>query len=165
MVHIWWFMGLTILMLAGCQSQQTLFKDDSSHIQTVENTRKGELVSSQTTKALLLATYLNPLKPEKYHTQEYFFIDLFLADSPQKPDLKHSGYTITLQESGGALNVRPLKKDDPLLQQMAIINRWGHHYVTSFPSSDSELLTLVLDSEEYGKTELVFRKEEYTSER
>ena len=48
--------------------------------------------------------------------------------------------------------------DDEQLKDISFVSEWGSYYLVTFPHVSSRKLTLVLDSEEYGKGVLHFAK-------
>jgi hypothetical protein len=153
---------MAIVLLFGCTSkkEQDLLQAYSEKIQyhkLLQRTEKTQLYEDNVTKALLTATYLYTPNYEKNDTRdEVFIVGIHLEDEASEyPD--EQGYTLTLNDQV-AKEVKDLPLDDERLKDVSFVSEWGSYYLVTFPHVSSKKLTLVLDSEFYGKGLLHFAK-------
>jgi hypothetical protein len=151
-----------MVLLLGCTSkkEQDLMQAYSEKIQYhkyLQKTEKTQLYEDNVTKALLTATYLYTPNYEKNDTRdEVFIVGIHLEDEASEyPD--EQGYTLTLNDQV-AKEVKDLPLDDERLKDVSFVSEWGSYYLVTFPHVSSKKLTLVLDSEFYGKGLLHFAK-------
>ena len=161
----------SFLILSGCSSieknrnniAQLFTKDDIYHISLL-NTHKAQLIASLETKALLTATYLNPVfKHENCKNfcinvegGEYFFVGVYISDSKsQRFDTK--GYSLTLN-GHKPIEVKKLDKDDPLRYEMPMVDNWSTYYKVKFPKVNQDELVMVFENDRFGRDVLYFSK-------
>ena len=123
----------SVLVVLGCSQKkdkcgiedksdfEQLFTKDELYHKALINTQKAQLIASFETKALLTATYLNPVfqnRPCKKHFKnelkdgEYFFVGVYIPNS-EKNEFNTKGYSLTL-DGEKPIEVKKLDKDDPL---------------------------------------------------
>jgi len=158
-----------LLLIEGCSSRdnsnlaQLFTKDDIYHI-SLKNTQKAQLMASFETKALLTATYLNPVygskKCKNFYVDvadgEYFFIGVYIRDS-KTHRFDSKGYSLKL-EGLEPVDIKKLDKDDPLRYEMPMVNNWSTYYKVKFPKINKKDLILTFESDRFGKDELKFSK-------
>jgi len=159
----------SLLLIGGCSIRdnsnlvQLFTKDDIYHI-SLKNTQKAQLMASFETKALLTATYLNPVYGNENCKNfcvdvadgEYFFIGVYIRDS-KTHHFNNKGYSLKL---GGLKpdDIEKLDKDDPLRYEMPMVNNWSTYYKVKFPKSNKKDLILTFESDRFGKDELKFTR-------
>lgn len=145
---------------------QLFTKDDIYHTSLV-NTHKAQLIASFETKALLTATYLNPVFTEKeckkqfvdtMQDGEYFFVGVYIADS-EKHEFNTKGYSLTLNGLK-PLEIKELEKNDPLRYEMPMVDNWSTYYRVKFQKSLEKDFTLIFENDRFGKDILNYSKEE-----
>jgi hypothetical protein len=163
---------LTFLILSGCSSKETaniaqLFKKDDIYHISLLNTQKAQLIASFETKALLTATYLNPVFAlEKQHKNfsidtsdgEYFFVGVYINGSKTNR-FDEKGYSLTLNGMK-PVEIKKLDKDDPLRYEMPMVDNWSTYYKVKFPIVNGNKLDLVFESDRFGKDVLTFYKKQ-----
>jgi len=159
----------SLLLIGGCSSRdnsnlaQLFTKDDIYHI-SLQNTQKAQLMASFETKALLTATYLNPIYSNEHCKNfcmnvsdgEYFFIGVYIRDS-KTHRFNTKGYSLKL-EGLEPDDIEELDKDDPLRYEMPMVNNWSTYYKVKFPKSNKKDLILTFESDRFGKDELKFTR-------
>jgi len=166
------------LVMLGCSTKKDkcgirensdfaqLFTKDEIYDKSLKNTHKAQLMASFETKALLTATYLNPVFAQrnckkrfknKMKDGEYFFIGVFITNSEQS-EFNKKGYLLTLN---GHLptDIKLLDDNDPLRYEMPMMNNWSTYYKVKFPSVKKEELSLVFENNRFGKDILNYQKE------
>ena len=149
---------------------QLFNQDDIYHISLL-NTQKAQLIASLETKALLTATYLNPVYTrdnckntgdncahlcKTIYEGEYFFIGVFIRDS-KTHNFNNKGYSLTLN-GADPVEVKKLEKDDPLRYEMPMVDNWSTYYRVKFPTSDLKKFNLLFSSDRFGVDKLEFSK-------
>ncbi|MCK4441032.1 MAG: hypothetical protein KAU90_03440 [Sulfurovaceae bacterium] len=159
----------TLLIALGCSTKekdnisQLFTKDEIYHISLL-NTQKAQLIASLETKALLTATYLNPVFTNKNCKNfcvdvsggEYFFIGVYINGSKTNR-FDDKGYSLKLNGIE-PIDVKKLDKDDPLMYEMPMVDNWSTYYKVKYPTVDTKKLKLVFESDRFGKDILTFRK-------
>ncbi|NOZ89993.1 MAG: hypothetical protein GXO60_01775 [Epsilonproteobacteria bacterium] len=159
----------SFLILAGCSSKESsnisqLFNKDEIYHISLLNTQKAQLIASFETKALLTATYLNPVftnkKTKNFSVDvsggEYFFVGVYINGSKTNR-FDEKGYSLTLNGMK-PIEVKKLDKDDPLRYEMPMVDNWSTYYKVKFPEVQGDTLTLVFESDRFGKDILTFKK-------
>jgi len=160
----------TLFFMSGCVIKENsnigqLFnKDDIYHISLI-NTQKAQLIASFETKALLTATYLNPVYAHEncknfcvdVQDGEYFFVGVYINNS-KTHHFNNKGYSLTL-DGARPLEVQELDKDDPLRYEMPMVDNWSTYYKVKFPTSTSPSFNLIFESDRFGRDMLPFSKE------
>lgn len=159
----------TAFVLGGCTVQEKsnisqLFKKDDIYHISLQNTKKAQLIASLETKALLTATYLNPVYSHEncknlcmpINDAEYFFVGVYLTDS-EKNEFNNKGYLLTLN-GAKPIEIKKLEKDDPLRYQMPMMNNWSTYYKVKFPIMNANDMNLTFENDRFGKDVLEYSK-------
>lgn len=157
------------LIMAGCGTKEganisQLFRKDEIYHISLLNTQKAQLIASFETKALLTATYLNPVFTNKscknfsvdVSNGEYFFIGVFINGSKTN-HFNDKGYSLKLNGMD-PIDIKELEKDDPLKYEMPMVDNWSTYYKVKYPATKSKKLNLVFESDRFGKDVLTFLK-------
>lgn len=173
------FLFLSTLLIVGCSSKQDecgvkehsdfaqLFTKDEIYDKSLKNTHKAQLIASFETKALLTATYLNPVFAQrnckkrftnKMRDAEYFFIGVFITNS-KSSEFNTKGYRLTLNGKQPS-DIELLDKDDPLRYEMPMMNNWSTYYKVKFPIVMGNELKLIFENGRFGKDILSYSKGE-----
>ena len=161
LASLFFFNGCTIK--ENSSLEQLFKKDDIYHISLV-NTQKAQLIASLETKALLTATYLNPVYTSDNCKNfcmsvvgaEYFFVGVFITDS-DKNEFNSRGYLLTLNGQK-PLKITELDKNDPLRYEMPMMNNWSTYYKVKFPMVQGKKLELTFENDRFGKDILNYSK-------
>ena len=160
----------SLFLLSACAIKddpniKQLFKEDEIYHTSLLNTKKAQLIASLETKALLTATYLNPVFGGNKACKnmcvyvddgEYFFIGIFITDS-EKHEFNKKGYDLRLNGQKPN-NIEPLEENDPLRYQMPMVNNWSSYYKVKFPKMETKDLNLTFENDRFGKDILTFSK-------
>jgi len=160
-----------LLIITGCSIKdnsnisQLFKKDDIYHISLI-NTQKAQLIASLETKALLTATYLNPVYAHancknykmSIDNGEYFFIGVYINNS-KTHNFNNKGYALTL-DGVKPIDIKKLDKDDPLRYEMPMVDNWSTYYKVKFPRSNMKKFHLIFESDRFGKDTLEFEQAE-----
>jgi hypothetical protein len=173
------FLVLSTLIMIGCSTKQDecgakehsnfaqLFTKDEIYDKSLKNTHKAQLMASFETKALLTATYLNPVFnsracKQRFHNEmkdaEYFFVGVFITNS-KSSEFNTKGYQLTLNGQK-PIDIQLLSKDDPLRYEMPMMNNWSTYYKVKFPIVKGSKLKLIFENDRFGKDLLSYSKGE-----
>ena len=153
---------IVIVLLFGCTSKKEqelmqAYTEKINYHKLLQKTEKIQLYENNVTKALLTATYLYTPNYEKNDTRdEVFIVGIHLEDEESVYPVSQE-YTLTLNDKA-AKEIKGLALDDERLKDVSFVSEWGSYYLVTFPHVSSKKLTLVLDSEAYGKGILHFAK-------
>ena len=164
MIRIHAILAAAMLAFSGCTQTTAFdaFKMDEEHERAITNLRTATIVRSFETKAIVSTIYLNATLPKQYNGEyEHFFVALYLQDDIRlyyKANLNAPDGRLTLNGIEPT-NVRELKKDDRLRTLMPIKNEWNRYYHITYPRQKGNILKLTLESDRYGKAELMYQKD------
>ena len=153
---------IVIVLLFGCTSKKEqelmqAYSDKINYHKLLQKTEKTQLYENNVTKVMLTATYLYTPSYEKNDTRdEVFIVGMHLEDEESVYPASQE-YTLTLNDQA-AKEVKGLALDDERLKDVSFVSEWGSYYLVTFPHVNSKKITLVLDSELYGKGILNFAK-------
>jgi len=166
------FLLIFILLFSSCSRYDVddtklskLTKRDDIYYMALLNTQKAQIVASLETKALLIATYLNPVFRDKpkcsicFDTSdgEYFLLGLFINGERESKFGDSSGYRVTLN-GVEPIELKEVDRYDPLLKEMPMVNNWSTYYIAKFPKNSSNRLILDFKSDLFGEDKLEFLK-------
>ncbi len=170
---------ILVLFIVGCSAKKEecdlrdksdfgqLFTKDHIYHNSLVNTQKAQLMASFETKALLTATYLNPVfedrKCKKRFTEsmsdgEYFFVGVYI-DNSETNEFNTKGYSLTLNGLP-PIEIKKLDKDDPLRYEMPMVDNWSTYYKVKFQKSPKKNFTLIFENDRFGRDILHYSKEE-----
>ncbi len=169
----------SLLYLGGCATKEEecsvkehsdfgqLFTKDEIYHTALINTQKAQLMASFETKALLTATYLNPVYlerkcrkklKEKLQDGEYFFVGIYI-DNSKSQHFETKGYSLTLNGQD-PIEVKALDKDDPLRYEMPMVDNWSHYYLVKFKQTSQKNFSLIFENDRFGRDILNYSKGE-----
>ena len=137
---------------------EQLFTKDEVYHTALNNTQKAQLMASFETKALLTATYLNPVfkhracrKRFKNQMQngEYFFVGIYIPDS-EEHEFNTKGYSLTL-DGLQPIKIKKLEKNDPLRYEMPMVDNWSTYYKVKFKKTKNNNFHLTFENDRFGR--------------
>ena len=153
---------IAILLLMGCTSQKEIdlmqaYSDKMNYHKQLQKTEKTQLYQDNVTKAMLTATYLFTPNFENHDIRdEVFIVGLYLEDKVSGK-INGEGNTLTLNGKI-AKEIKAISLDDERLKDLSFVTSWSSYYLVTFPHEPNKKITLVFESELYGKGELHFAK-------
>lgn len=132
-----------IIFLTGCASHQTLkaFKKDDLFEKSVLLTHKSDIINSLETKAILHATYLNPIdKSFSNNKFEHFIVGIYIVDDEKNENnsfLNNPNYKLTMN---GQMphSIKALSKDHKMYGKIPLYNNWAKYYEVDFEKTAKE---------------------------
>ena len=153
-----WFLLAVALIFVGCSTKKiepSLVKPDKRYLEALRYTQKCDIALSLENKALMIATYLNPLeKSDKERFLVRIYIDNDYEDQ-NRSGLNHPGYALRLNAQAPR-KIISVKKHDKVLEDMPFKQPWYKFYIVEFKKSDSKDLTLTLSHKNYGSCSVTF---------
>ena len=149
---------LVAILLIGCSSKELhIFAEDKPYVEAMRYTKKGDILLSLENRALIIATYLNPL--QKKRDKEYFFVRVYIDndfEDENRSGLFNPNYSLTLNDQK-PLKIIKVSRDSNLAKKMPFIEPWYHLYVVTFKKSTQKQLKLIFQNDVAGKALLVFQ--------
>jgi hypothetical protein len=164
------FLFVFILLFAGCSSKVSeVFQKDKTYITLMQYTKRGEIVKSLETIALINATYINPILKDSNKSENYevFIIGVYNSNDYRgykKGGIFNPNYSLTMN---GEKFVKAEKADKVKLglENYPFYNKWMKYYEVYFPKSDSFDLDIEYKFIPTGdKTTLTIEKDIYDEE-
>ncbi len=148
-----------IVLLLGCTSKEEKalmesYKNKINYHKQLQKTEKIQLYENNVTKVMMTATYLYTQTLDKNDTRDEAFIVGIHLENEVSEALNYS----LLLNGTEAKEVQELSTDDTRLKELSFISEWGEYYLVTFPHVKSKKITLVFESDRYGKGELHFAK-------
>ena len=140
-------LALITLFFIGCSSKVSeVFKKDDKYITLTQYTKRGQLVKSLETIALINATYLNHILPENNETKnsEIFIIGVYNSNDYkgyEKGGIHNPNYTLTMNDMN---YTKAIKADKVKLSitNYPFYNKWMKYYKVYFPKTTSSTLNI-----------------------
>jgi hypothetical protein len=153
---------IAIALLLGCTSKQEtdLFQGYSEKVtyhKQLQKTEKTQLYQDNVTKVMLTATYLYTPNFENHDTRDEVFIVGVSMEGQAGGALDSEGNRLTLNGKR-AKAVKALSQEDERLKALSFVTPWSSYYLVTFPHESSKKITLLFETESYGKGELHFAK-------
>jgi hypothetical protein len=159
-----------VILITGCTTKQdgilSMLSIDNAHEKALGQTQSAQIINSLELRAKITATYLNPLYPDKYKDNEWFFVGVYVPHDSGKAkpnDINRTDYKLMLKvgdQNLSAINAQVVDKKSAFFKQMPHTDNWSRYYIIEFPKSSPKIynMTLMLISEEYGTAKMDFVK-------
>ena len=153
---------IAIALLLGCSSIQETnlmqaYNEKVNYHKQLQKTEKTQLYKDNVTKAMLTATYLHTPNFENNDIRdEVFIVGLYLEDK-SSGKINGEGNTLTLNGKK-AKEIKVLSLNDERLKDISFVTPWSSYYLVTFPHESNKKITLVFESDLYGKGKLDFAK-------
>ncbi len=139
-----------MILFNGC-ALKTALKKDPLYEKTLKYTRRGQIVNSLETKALIDAINLNDLYPKKFQNPT-FLIGIY---NNQNNALENKEFSILLDSK------KPLKTTTIIpgfipYKNFPFYNTWMTYYIVTFPQTDKPY-KLTYKSVHWGEVNFTFR--------
>ena len=131
-------LALITIFFIGCSSQVSdVFQKDTRYITLTQYSKRGQLVKSFDTIALINATYINPILGETNETKnnEVFIIGVYNSNDYKQYDkggIFNPNYTLTMND----MNFTKATKADKVkfsIKSYPFYNKWMKYYKVDFP--------------------------------
>lgn len=133
------------------------YGEKANYHKQLQKTEKTQFYKDNVTKVMLTATYLYTQNFEKNDTRDEMFIVGFYSEDKISEKLDSKGNTLTLNGKS-AKEIQLLSINDERLKDLSFVTPWNSYYLVIFPHEEDKNITLVFESELYGKGELHFAK-------
>jgi hypothetical protein len=179
-------LGIAALFLFfGCASKERVklmqtYEKDKQYHKCLIKTEKVQLYEGNLTKVTLTATYLNRntrakkgendsflnyvnpfeiFEDKKKHIpkeDERFIVGIYVDDEGMEENELYD-FNLTLNNKPPK-KITPLSHNDPRLKNISFIADWSQFFLVTFPHINSDWLTMIFESDQYGKGVLHFAK-------
>lgn len=119
------------VLCGGCGFYGDSFKPEVLAEKKILASRKAEIIRNGRVEMIMIATYLNNVNPQIYHTREYFFLEVFSQNDAILPESMAFGITDDAQ----FLWIREVEKDE-FDEVINVSNRWSRGFLVAFDSID-----------------------------
>ena len=152
-MRTWLFPIVLLLFFTAC-SRQSAFeyftKLDSREERAVMNLQRVTLSEHNRTAAMISMIYLNPVDPQLYSGQEYFFVALYDRRGKTLQE-----YNITLNGKA-PVGIARLDDNCSLRKLMPLNNPWNAYYELVFKHSKDENLTVRFETDPSLRAEVTY---------
>ncbi len=162
MVKSIYILLVAIFMFSGCSTKSALsvFGGDTVYEKGLEDTKVDDIVNSFETKAILNATYLNILNPQKWDNKyQNFLVGIYIVDDNNDEEnkyLNNKNYILTL--NGKTTDkIEELNSLNPLWDHIPLKNPQAKYYIVSFKKDINNTLKLEYSHKIYGKITMTFQ--------
>ncbi len=156
---------ILIAFLGGCANHSALelFKKDELFEKALIVTKKTDIISSFETKAIINATYLNPVDSSfKNKDFEVFLIGVYITEDNKSDSvafLKNPSFKLTMNDKE-AIDVQELTSNHKMYAHIPLKNSWAKYYEVKFPRDAKEtMLILKYQHETFGNAILGFESD------
>ncbi|MRI83243.1 MAG: hypothetical protein C6I00_02375 [Nitratiruptor sp.] len=153
------FLLIAVWLFWGCQGTPSLLHPDPLYLEAMRHTQKGDITLSLENKALIIATYLNPME-EGDRKEERFFVRVYIDndfEESNRSGLFHPGFKIALN-GYPPTKIETIDHQHLLAKTMPFTQRWYRLYLVHFPAIAEDRLTLRFWHRDYGSALLAFEK-------
>jgi len=134
---------IILLGFNGCNMKvSNILQKDEQYITLMQYTRRGEIVNSFETIALINVTYLNHILKDKNITNEKFIIGVYNSNDYKgykKGGIFNPDYNLTMNNQ---TFISAKKADIIKLKNYPFYNKWMKYYEVEFPKSNSNNLVI-----------------------
>ena len=145
------FLIITAAILFNGCSIKPVLKKDPIYEKTLKYTRRGQIVNSLETKALIDAVNLNDLYPEKFQNPT-FLIGIY---NNQNNALQNKEFSISLNSQNPLKTTTEIPGFIPY-KNFPFYNNWMTYYIVTFPQTNKPY-KLTYKSVHWGKVRFTFR--------
>ena len=145
---------LLCFLFGGCGFYKDSFKPEVLTEKKILSSRKAEIIRDNKVSMVVIATYLNNVNEEIYHTREYFLIEVF--SELDIPLIHYMNFNITDNKS--FLWIREVKKDE-FDEIINTSNKWSKLFLVAFDGIDTHSkkhLRLNIDIDTLGSVNFDF---------
>lgn len=156
---------ILIAFLSGCANHSALelFKKDELFESAILQTKKADIISSFETKAIINATYLNPIdKDFKSNESETFLIGIYITDDNKSDNanfLKNPTFKLSLNDKE-VVSFKEIESTHKMYSHIPLKNSWAKYYEVKFPRDAKEtLLILKYEHQTFGHALIAFESD------
>jgi hypothetical protein len=161
--------AIIMIFFVSCSDKvNEVFKKDTHYITLTQYTKRGEIVNSLETIALINVTYLNHILKDNNETKnnEIFIIGVYNSNDYKKYDeggLFNPNFTLTMN---GFNFTKAVKADIVKLNitDYPFYNKWMKYYKVYFPKTDKKTLTIKYSEKTKGNIILNIAKNIYKTD-
>ncbi len=135
---------ILVVIFTSCSNKNSAFEhfeNLSQKSETIQFTKKKDILIDNKPKVLFWATHLNKLEKNKELEKESFLVTVYFVDK-KFDDLKDSKYQLLLNDNK-SLSLEKLSQDSDY-KDLFIDNKWASKYLVQFNKTDDDVFKLEL---------------------
>ena len=120
-------------LFIGCSSTNALkyFKADELEANSIQYTKKSDLIVNKKQDAIIWSTYLNNINDNQFKFEnETFIVSIYFTNKIDQ-DFRKNGYTLLLNNRE-AISIKELNRDNSTYKALLKNNPWAKHYLVDF---------------------------------
>ena len=160
------FLLFIILIFSGCETKiNNILQQDNQYINLMQHTKRGQIVNSLNTIALINATYLNPVlkNSKKIKESEIFIIGVYNSIDNREENqsgIFNPNYNLTMNNSKWE-KAEIANKNELELYNYPFYNKWMRYYKVYFPKTDENEIILTYKHKTLGEVNLTFNSSQF----
>jgi hypothetical protein len=133
-------------------------KTDPLYQKGLNYTKIGQIINNFETKAIINATYLNPINSKWDNQYNNFLIGIYIfndSDDEKTNFINNPNYILSLNNKIST-KIKLLQKTDELYEHIPLFNPHAKYYLVSYKKDGNINLNLVYTNKFFGATTLKF---------
>jgi len=141
------------LSFLSCSQQNAFSNFSITPVQekSEENIQSAKISNGDNIDGIVTAVYLNKIFPQRFHTQEYFYLYMY-----SKRKVKNINFMLNNHK---AVTFKELNARNEFTQLTSFNAPWSKYYLVAFPKQDGNL-SLRVEYFDFSSKDIVFPKEE-----
>ncbi|PLY11407.1 MAG: hypothetical protein C0626_02220 [Arcobacter sp.] len=136
-----------LLFLSGCSSYSITkyFDKDDFYLNSLQYTKKTDIIKDEEVVALFTATYLNKVEEKYDDNYENFIVSVYVANNKKSetPNITIDKQSYTQEELEDEKNyeknyveIKELEKESKLIESIPLKNPWAKYYLIKFDKNN-----------------------------
>jgi len=153
----------TLVLLSACSSKNafTTFNMNEEQERAVSSLLTSKIKSNDgKIDGVISVIYLNEIYPDSYHTNEYFFVYVFLKNKPKNNDLDEFNEELLNLTLNGEkpVKIKQLPNKNKFSHLTFIKSDWNKYYLVAFRKQEKSSINLVLENGQSFSAPLEYHK-------
>jgi len=136
-----------LFLLSGCSSYSITkyFDKDDFYLNSLQYTKKADIVKEDEVVAIFTATYLNEVEEKYDDSYENFIVSVYVANNKKSetPNITIDKQSYTQEELEDEKNyeknyieIKEIKKESKLIESIPLKNPWAKYYLIKFDKNE-----------------------------
>ncbi|WP_298750746.1 hypothetical protein [uncultured Arcobacter sp.] len=136
-----------LLFLSGCSSYSITkyFDKDDFYLNSLQYTKKTDIIKDEEVVALFTATYLNKVEEKYDDNYENFIVSVYVANNKKSetPNITIDKQSYTQEELEDEKNyeknyveIKEIEKESKLIESIPLKNPWAKYYLIKFDKNN-----------------------------
>ena len=157
-----------LFFLSGCSSYSITkyFDKDEFYLNSLQYTKKADIVEKEEVAAIFTATYLNKVDKKYNDNYENFIISIYKVNNNKnltpiitidKPNYSEDEKEKEISYEKSYVQIEEIKKESKLIESIPLKNPWAKYYLIKFEKNEEiEKLLLTYKINENQKAQINF---------